>query len=134
MWSDLDLHCLLLCTMLQCCNISTTFPPPTFFFFFLLGGGERRKGDSPRVKFRLLTSLRKKPFESIMGKGEYTGHQHFLLFPRCFLFSFSHYVFCPIRNINHDFINIQFVICKCFEFGPVQKIVVRVNPLPDNKF
>ena len=30
-------------------------------------------------------SLRKKPFENIVGKGENAGNQHFLLFPQGFL-------------------------------------------------
>ena len=30
-------------------------------------------------------TLRKKPFENIVGKGENAGNQHFLLFPQCFL-------------------------------------------------
>ena len=34
---------------------------------------------------RLLTSLGKKPFENIEGKGENAGYQHFLIFPQCFL-------------------------------------------------
>ena len=34
---------------------------------------------------RLLTTLRKKPFENIVGKGENAGNQHFLFFPQCFL-------------------------------------------------
>ena len=34
---------------------------------------------------RLLPSLKKNPFENIVGKGENTGNQHFLLFPQCFL-------------------------------------------------
>ena len=36
---------------------------------------------------RLLMTLRKKPFENIVGKGEYASKrkQHFLLFPQCFL-------------------------------------------------
>ena len=34
---------------------------------------------------RLLTTLRKKPFETIVGRGENAGNQHFLLFPQCFL-------------------------------------------------
>ena len=34
---------------------------------------------------RLLTTLYKKPFENIVGKGENAGNQHFLLFPQCFL-------------------------------------------------
>ena len=33
----------------------------------------------------LLTTLRKKPYENIVGKGENAGNQHFLLFPQCFL-------------------------------------------------
>ena len=33
---------------------------------------------------RLLTTLKKKPFENI-GKGENAGNQHFLLFPQCFV-------------------------------------------------
>ena len=33
----------------------------------------------------LLTRLGKKPFENIVGKGENAVHQHFLLFPKCFL-------------------------------------------------
>ena len=32
----------------------------------------------------LLTTLGKKPFEIIVGKGENAGNQHFLLFPQCF--------------------------------------------------
>ena len=30
-------------------------------------------------------TLRKKPFENIVGKGENAGNQDFLLFPQCFL-------------------------------------------------
>ena len=30
-------------------------------------------------------TLRKKPFEYIVGKGEKAGNQHFLLYPPCFL-------------------------------------------------
>ena len=33
---------------------------------------------------QVLTTLKKKPFESIEGKGENAGNQHFLLFPKCF--------------------------------------------------
>ena len=33
----------------------------------------------------LLTKLRNKSFENIMGKGENAGKQHFLLFPQFFL-------------------------------------------------
>ena len=34
---------------------------------------------------QLLTTLKKKPFENIVGKGENADIQHFLLFPQCFL-------------------------------------------------
>ena len=34
---------------------------------------------------RLLTTLGKKSFENIVGKGENDGNQHFLLFPQSFL-------------------------------------------------
>ena len=30
-------------------------------------------------------TLRKKPFENIVGQGENADNQHFLLFPQCFL-------------------------------------------------
>ena len=33
----------------------------------------------------LLMTLRKRPFENIVAKGENAGNQHFLLFPQCFL-------------------------------------------------
>ena len=33
----------------------------------------------------LLKTLKKKPFENIVGRGENAGNQHFLLFPQCFL-------------------------------------------------
>ena len=34
---------------------------------------------------RLVTSLAKKPFENVVGKGENAGTQHFFLFPQRFL-------------------------------------------------
>ena len=34
---------------------------------------------------RLLTTLRKKASENIVGKGDNAGNQHFLLVPQCFL-------------------------------------------------
>ena len=34
---------------------------------------------------QLLMTLKKKPFENIVGQGENVGNQHFLLFPQCFL-------------------------------------------------
>ena len=37
------------------------------------------------------------------------------------IFSFSHSVFYTIKERNHHFSNIKFVILKCFHFGLVQK-------------
>ena len=55
----------------------TEFFPPvrieTFFTFLFT------------TQSQLLTTLRKKPFENMMGKGENAGNQHFFLFPQCFL-------------------------------------------------
>ena len=47
------------------------------------------------------------PFENIVGKAENAGNQHFLLLPQCLL-SFP-------KPISID-------VCKCFQFGPVQKL------------
>ena len=58
------------------------------------------------------SNLRKKPFENIVGKGENAGNQHFLLCPQCFLPSQVEFLFISY---------IYNVVCKCFEFGPVQK-------------
>ena len=33
----------------------------------------------------VLMTLKKKPFENIVGKGENAGNQHFLFFPQCIL-------------------------------------------------
>ena len=54
------------------------------------------------------TTLKKKAFENIVGKGENAGDQHFLLFPQCFL---------PVPKQILSLI--YFVVCKCFQFGPV---------------
>ena len=40
------------------------------------------------------------------------------------IFSFSHSVFYSIKEINPHFSNIQFVVCKCFQFSHVQNSVV----------
>ena len=37
------------------------------------------------TQFQHLTTLYRKPFENIVGKGENAGNQHFLLFSQCFL-------------------------------------------------
>ena len=48
--------------------------------------------------------------ENIEGKGENAGNQHFLLFPQYFL---------PLSKTKSLFTHIDFVVCKCFLFGPV---------------
>ena len=70
---------------------------------------------------RLSTTLKKKPFENIVGNGENAGITS--------IFSFSHNVFYSSRNKFHFFSYIYFVVCKCFQYGPVQKFVIwlRVN-------
>ena len=60
--------------------------------------------------------LKKKTFENTLGKGENSGYQNFLHFPQCFL---------PFPEKNQFFIHIYIVFCKCFQFGPVQNLVVR---------
>ena len=41
------------------------------------------------------------------------------------IFSFSHNVFYPIKDRNHYLSFIYSVICKCFQFGHIQNLVVR---------
>ena len=36
------------------------------------------------------------------------------------IFSFSNNVFSPIKDMNHHFSNYEYVMCKCFQFGPIQ--------------
>ena len=55
----------------------------------------------------------KEAFRKHYGKGENAGNQHFLLFPQCFL---------PIYPSQKQFLflsYVYFVVCKCFQFGPV---------------
>ena len=40
------------------------------------------------------------------------------------IFSISHSVFYSIKDSNHHFSNIYFVICKCFQFGHVQNFFI----------
>ena len=51
-----------------------------------------------------------------MRKGENADNQHF--------FPFSRNIFFPIKDKNHQFNTVYFVVCKCFEFVPVKKLVV----------
>ena len=58
-----------------------------------------------------LTTLKKEPFENIVGKGENAGNQYFLLFPTMFST-------IPKTNLNF-FSNINFMLSKCFQIAPV---------------
>ena len=55
---------------------------------------------------QLLMTLKKKPCENIIGKGENLGTQHFLLFPQCFLpfpkhtSLFKSELFCPPQSLS----------------------------------
>ena len=53
--------------------------------------------------------------EKIVGKGENAGYQHFLLFLQCFLPSHK-----QISIMSY----IYFLVCICFQFGPVQNFVL----------
>ena len=54
-------------------------------------------------------TLKKKPVENIMGKGENAGNQNFLLFPQCFLpnppptpeekNAFNSHLFCRLQML-----------------------------------
>ena len=51
----------------------------------------------------------KKTLENIMGQGETAGNQHFLLQQR----------FLPFQRLISISESIYFVVCKCFQLGPV---------------
>ena len=52
-----------------------------------------------------LTTLKKKAFENILGKGENAGNQNFVLSPKCFLpftkqiLIFESHLFCPLHML-----------------------------------
>ena len=54
-----------------------------------------------------LKPIRRKPSENIVEKGENADKQQFLLLPQCFL----------TYERQNLFSNINFVFCKCFQFG-----------------
>ena len=81
---------------------------------------------------RLLTSLRNKPFEIIVGKGENAVNQHFLLLPQCFLpyqeqiLTFWSHLCCP-RQMLLIWMGMKFcclvkspIFTKQQNFRPVQ--------------
>ena len=48
----------------------------------------------------IITTLDKRPFENIVGRGENAGNQNFLLFPQCFLFFLKkEVIISPILNL-----------------------------------
>ena len=57
---------------------------------------------------RVLTTLKEKGFENIVGKGENAGNQHFLLFPQCFLF-------CQTQNFYQ-----HLILLSAYAFNLVQ--------------
>ena len=57
--------------------------------------------ESFTTQSQLLTTLRKKAFENILGKGENAGNQHFLLLPKCFL---------PFQKQISDFVSHLFCL------------------------
>ena len=76
--------------------------------FPLLNAGQGLFGNGLKLttQSRLLTTLRRKPFENIVGKGENAGNLHFLLFPHCFLpflcqcSIFESYLFCRLQLLS----------------------------------
>ena len=48
----------------------------------------------------ILSTLCKKPFEHIVGKGENAGHQHFLLFLQCFLPCQEQILICCLQVLS----------------------------------
>ena len=60
-------------------------------------------------------TLRKTPFQNIVGKGENASNQHILLYPQCI-----HPFQTKFQFSNHSY----FVLCKCSKFGSVYNFVV----------
>ena len=66
-------------------------------------------------KFPNLTTRKKQAFENNVGGGENGGNPHFLLFPQCFLL---------LHREKNRLLNVEFVVCKCFQFDKVLNFVV----------
>ena len=62
-----------------------------------------------------LTTLNQRAFENI-------GEKEKMLVTS--IFSFFHNVFYPLKERNHHFSDIKFVVCNCFQFGQGQNFVV----------
>ena len=74
---------------------------------------------------RLLTTLKKKPFANIVGKGENAGNQHFLLFPQFFFTQRQKLLFYYLSSasaLNSD-------QSRILLYGKE----VNLNTLPDDK-
>ena len=64
-----------------------------------------------RSLLKTLWEMEKLLIQAILGKGEIACTSNF---------SFSHNVFYSIKGRDYHFCYIQFVVCKCFQFGLVQ--------------
>ena len=73
--------------------------------------------DSFTTQCRLLTTLKKKPYEHIVGKGENAGSQYFLIF--------TQYVFYPFHKDFQYLSYIYFVVCN-YAFN-----LDQFNPFPN---
>ena len=68
------------------------------------------------TRSQVLTSLKGKAYENIMGKGENADNQHFLLFLQCFQPSsrlsstFDKYLFCCVQMLS-ILIGLKFCLC-----------------------
>ena len=80
-------------------------------------------------------TIRKKPFENILGKVENAGHQHFVLFPQCFLtyqrqiHSLEPYSNCHLQMYT-IWTNLQFhSLINSFPNKPWFLLVCGISPL-----
>ena len=60
-----------------------------------------------------------KPFENIVGKGENAGNHHFLLSHNVFFPSLKKKKIQKLQNKFQKFSHVHFIVCTCFQFGPV---------------
>ena len=83
-------------------------------------------------------TLNKKPFESIMRKGENADNQHFLLLPQCFLpyqrkiTSFEDYLNCHLQMLliwtSIHFLSLKFVLVYTWLFATSEAWTERKFP------
>ena len=96
--------------MIQTLSFNCFIPLDSMYSICKMWCGRRGGGLLLSTQPRLLTTLKKKPFENNVGNGENAGNQHFLLFPQCFL---------PIPKRISVFKLYLLCLCKCFHFGPI---------------